>query len=370
MEKMQSADGASPALKELFDRPRLRHIAEEAKAVHPDFDVRRFLDLAGRDLDQLGVMQRMRQTARSLGAVLPEDFPESTVIIERLAPRIGNAFVAMTLAEYVALFGQEHFERSMEVLKTLTVFGSAEFAIRTFLRRDFDRTITVMEGWAGHENEHVRRLASEGSRPRLPWSFKLDPMIADPSRGAAILDALKNDPSPYVRKSVANHLNDIAKDHPAWALDRIASWPLEDPRTAWIARHALRTLIKRGDEAALAIVGATGRPRQCIAGFTVDPPAVRLGGTIRLSCTLTTTSPEPQRLVIDYAIHYVKKSGKTFRKVFKMKEILLAPQGTERISRVQTLRDFTTRTHHPGRHEVELLVNGTCLARSFFDLSL
>jgi 3-methyladenine DNA glycosylase AlkC len=364
-----NAPPAAPALKEIFNRDRLVAIAGAVRAAHPAFDEAHFLKRAARDLDALSIMQRLRQIAESLGETLPADFGESVAILKIVAPRIGHNFAAILPSEYVALFGQAHFDQSMEALAFFTRFGSAEFAIRHFLHRDFERTLAVMAGWAEDSNEHVRRLASEGSRPRLPWAARLPQVIADPSLTRPILERLKADPSLSVRKSVANHVNDITKDHPAHALGLISSWPMDDPRTAWIVKHALRGLIKAGDPAALARIGATGKALVRIEDFAVSPTRIRLGGRIAISCVLHSTGPDPQRLVVDYAIHYVKKSGATSRKVFKLKELHLAPEARTMLAVSQTIRDFTTRTHHAGRHAVELLVNGAVLAEGFFDLA-
>jgi 3-methyladenine DNA glycosylase AlkC len=186
---------AAPALKEIFNRERLRHIARETEAAWPQFDGKRFVKLATTGLDELGIMQRMRQTAVSLHEALPDDFPSALAILRELAPRIGHGFASITLPEFVALYGQKHFKQSLDALKFFTRFGSSEFAVRHFLVADFERTIAVMRRWADDDNEHVRRLASEGSRPRLPWSFQLKNLIADPSPTAPILDTLKADPS-------------------------------------------------------------------------------------------------------------------------------------------------------------------------------
>jgi len=362
----EQAEGA-PALKEIFNRERLRHFARETEAVWPDFDQKRFMKLATSGLDELGIMQRMRQTAVSLHETLPEDFRRALPILGDLAPRIGHGFASITLSEFVALYGQKHFDLSLDALKFFTRFGSSEFAVRHFLVADFGRTIAVMRQWADDENEHVRRLASEGSRPRLPWSFQLRNLIADPSPTAPILEALKADPSLYVRKSVANHLNDIGKDHPDRLLERVSGWDLSDKHTAWIARHALRTLIKKGDARALALIGTTGKAEVRVEAFAIEPAKIRLGERITTKARLASTSTAPQRLVIDYAVHYPKKNGIS-RKVFKLKETeLLANAGCE-LAISQTVKDFTTRKHNAGFHRVELMVNGEVLAESGFEL--
>ncbi|HEV2900758.1 MAG TPA: DNA alkylation repair protein [Pseudaminobacter sp.] len=360
---------AAPALKEIFNRERLRHIAKETSAVWPRFDGKRFLKLATAGLDDLGIMQRMRQTAVGLHETLPPDFPEALPILKQLAPRIGHSFAAITLSEFVALYGQKHFDLSLGALKFFTRFGSSEFAIRHFLVADFDRTIAAMRDWAEDENEHVRRLASEGSRPRLPWSFQLKNLVADPSPTGPILERLKADPSLYVRKSVANHLNDVGKDHPDLLIERVFGWGLGDKHTAWIVRHALRTLIKKGDSRALALIGTTGKAEIRVEAFAVAPPRIKLGERITTRAKLTSTSETAQRLVIDYAVHYPKKNGIS-RKVFKLKETKLPPGGECELAISQTVKDFTTRKHNAGFHRVELMVNGEAVAESGFDLAI
>jgi len=361
---------AQPALKEIFDRTRLTHFATETASIWPAFDGERFLALATDGLDGLGIMQRMRQTAVSLQATLPQHYPAALEILHALAPRINHGFASITLSEFVALYGLDDFDRSMAALRHFTRFGSSEFAIRHFLQRNLQATLTVMRGWAEDDNEHVRRLASEGSRPRLPWSFQLKAIMADPSLTMPILDALKADPSLYVRKSVANHLNDFSKDHPAWLLERLGDWPTTTAPTDWIVRHALRTLIKQGDPGALALIGTTGRAQVKIDAFDLSPATIRLGDKLTLTVRLTSTSGERQRLVVDYAIHYVKKGEKPSRKVFKLKELDLAAHAGVDLSISQTVRDFTTRKHYPGFHRVELMVNGEALAESGFALHI
>lgn len=364
------AEENPPLLKEIFNRDRLLHIASETSAVSSSFDAERFMELATENLAELSIMQRLRQVATSLHQCLPGGFADNIGTLYELAPRINHGFASIALPEYVALYGHDHFELSMEALRYFTRFGSSEFAIRPFLARDLSRTLAVMEGWARDDNEHVRRLASEGCRPRLPWSFQLRELVADPQPVEGILDALNSDPSLYVRKSVANHLNDITKDHPGWVLSRLAQWPMEDPHTRWIARQALRTLIKRGDRDALAVIGAGARPRVRIDSFSVAPAAISLGERIRLGASIVSTSREAQRLVIDYAVHYVKKSGAPSRKVFKLKEIDIPPAGICDLSAGQQIRDFTTRKHYAGHHRIELMVNGEVLAECGFELAI
>ncbi|MDB6154540.1 MAG: alkylation repair enzyme [Chthoniobacteraceae bacterium] len=358
----------APALKELFNAARFQHIANELAALHPGFAAARFLELSLAEMEELSLMQRLRRMTESLHATLPADYRKTVAILRQLAPRINRGFVTLVLPDYTALYGLDDFQASMDALKFFTPFGSSEFAIREFLRRDLSRTLAVMEAWSRDSDEAVRRLASEGSRPRLPWSFRLQSLVEDPSPTAAILENLKADPSLYVRKSVANHLNDITKDHPGWVLDRLEKWSLKNPHTAWIVKHALRTLIKKGDQRALALIGAGEKAEVLVHDVEIKPRAITLGDQITLSFCLESTSQKPQRLVVDYIVHYVKKSGATSGKVFKLKEFTLGPGESLSIARTQNIRDFTTRIHHPGRHEVEVVINGKSVARDFFEL--
>ncbi|KAF1011368.1 MAG: putative protein YhaZ [Pseudomonas fluorescens] len=361
-------DQSAPALKDIFNLERLQHIASETRAVCPAFDAEGFLEHATAGLADLSVMQRVARVSESLHAVIPLDYPQSLKVLYALAPRLNSGFVSLFLPHYVASYGADDFERSMAALKYFTTFGSAEFAIRHFLQRDFKRTLAVMHEWSQDENEHVRRLASEGSRPRLPWSFRLAEVQADPSLCATLLDNLKADTSLYVRKSVANHLNDITKDHPDWVLGLIESWSLDNPHTAWIARHALRSLIKQGNNRALAIMGAGARAEVNIHGLSVTPAAIRIGERINLSFSLESTSEHAQKLVVDYAIDYVKSAGHSAAKVFKLKAFNLGAGETHRIRREQHIRELTTRKHYPGTHAVHVLVNGERLASAAFEL--
>ncbi len=359
----------APLLKEIFNRDRLNHFARETAAIHPAFDGERFLQLASEGLNDLSIMQRLRQIAVSFHATLPGPYERNIEILWKLAPRINHGFASITLPEYVALYGQDHFDLSMKALAFFTRFGSSEFAIRHFLLKDMPRTLAVMQSWSIDENEHVRRLSSEGCRPRLPWSFQLKQLITDPSPVAPILENLKSDPSLYVRKSVANHLNDITKDHPDLVLAKLSHWDQSDARTSWITKQALRTLVKKGDTRALNVFGAGHKAEVKIDTFTVTPSSLSLGGAVQITAKFASTGNAPQKLVIDYAVHYVKKTGGTSKKVFKWKELTLAPRTCAELTISRPIRNFTTRIHYPGRHVVELIVNGEVLGEAAFDLT-
>lgn len=364
-----SSESASSTLKDsLFPPARYREVGRLVRAIHPAFDERRFLRHALKDLEELSLMQRLRRMTESLHAVLPGDYRRNLGVLRELAPRLPAGFITLFLPDYVALHGRAQVAVSLDALKYFTRFGSAEFAIREFLRDDLEGTLETLTAWTADDNEHVRRLASEGARPRLPWSFHLPAIARDPDLAAPILEALRADPSLYVRKSVANHLNDVTRAHPDWVLKRLGKWPLDNAHTAWIAKRALRTLIKAGDRRALAVIGAGKKARIQVLQFKVSPARVRLGERIGFALEFVSTAATGQRLVVDFAIHYVKKSGGSAAKVFKWKELTVGARGTVALSRSQVIKDFTTRRHYPGRHVVDLVVNGDKHASASFEL--
>jgi 3-methyladenine DNA glycosylase AlkC len=362
------AESRSTLKDSIFPPARYREVGRLARAVHPAFDERKFLRHALNDLDALSLMQRLRRMTESMHIALPGKFRTDLGLLRELAPRLPAGFTTLFLPDYVALYGRSDAAISLEALRYFTRFGSAEFAIREFLRDDLDNTLRAMTSWAHDENEHVRRLASEGTRPRLPWSFRLPAIAADPMLAAPILEALRADTSLYVRKSVANHLNDVTRAHPDWVLERVGRWPVGNVHTAWIIRRALRTLIKAGERRALAVIGAGERPKVRIRRFTVAPVRVRLGGRVTFALEFASTGSAAQRLVVDYTVHYRKKSGASVAKVFKWKEITVGAGETVVLGRSQTIRNFTTRKHYPGRHVVDVMINGDKIASACFDL--
>lgn len=351
----------------IFSEARVRHIADACVAIVPKFDRAAFMAAALHEWAALSVMQRLRRISQSLQPVLPQDYTGALEVLYQLAPRVNNRFVTMVLPDYVALYGRHEFERSMAALKTFTTFGSSEFAVRQFLLDDRDRTLAAMRTWASDSNEHVRRLASEGSRPRLPWSFRLPRDMADPSLTAPILDALNNDPSAYVRTSVANHLNDITKERSDWVMDHVTRWPLEQPWTMWIVRHALRSEIKKANPDALALLKA--EPASIRADHVnASPSTVKIGMSVLIDMQITSTSDAVQKLIVDYAVHYVKKSGATSRKVFKWRTLSLGSHRHVTLKQTQRIHDFTTRRHYAGHHRIDIIVNGEIVAQTGFDL--
>lgn len=355
-------------LKEMFNAAYFTRLAEETEAAYPGFRRTAFLNevLHGNESRELNA--RMRHASRTLRKHLPGDFRKAVAVLKAVAPRMQKGYTALLYPDMIAQFGMEDRGYSLEALKHFTSFGSSEFAVREFLRRDLKGTLKAMQTWAEDDNEHVRRLASEGSRPRLPWSIRLDAVQKDPKLTTPILERLKADDSLYVRKSVANHLNDFSKDHAAYMVNVLRSWDLKHPHTAWIAKHASRTLIKAGDPAALALFAFDTKVKVRVEDLTLSSKRIKLGDTLEFSFTVISEATRAQLLVIDYAIHYRKASGGTSKKVFKLKELELGPRASHMITKRQRIVDFSTRKHHPGRHEVEILVNGMTKANAAVEL--
>ena len=260
-------------------------------------------------------------------------------------------------------------ERALRSLHAITQRFTAEWAIRPFIVAQPALVFATLQRWTTDPSAHVRRLVSEGSRPRLPWGLQLKSLIADPSPALPLLRALQDDPSEYVRRSVANHLNDIAKDHPAIVVQWLAEHlPGAPPQRQRLLKHASRTLIKQGHPEVMKAWGL-GRPLRGTVRLKIEPKRVRIGETLTLQLTLVSGAARAQPLQIDYAVHHVKASGATSPKVFKGWALKLAPHATLQLEKRHSMRVVTTRRYHPGRHDLDLRINGQVLARAGFDLS-
>lgn len=365
---MPEDSDSPPQLKEWFDAARHRAIAQELASITPKFRSDDFMQSVLDDLESRSLMERVHQCALAVNAALPGSYQQKVRTLQKLAPRIGHEFVTIFLADFVATYGLDDFDFSMEALRFFTVFGTAEFAVRPFIVADQKRALDIMLAWTADPDEKVRRLASEGSRPRLPWGLRLQALVRDPSPTAKIIEALKDDDSLFVRRSVANHLNDISKDHHDAVLQRLEAWDLQREHLRWIARHACRSLIKRGHPRALKLFGF-GKKAELSAELSASPSRLALGQRLTFTASLVSLSSRSQRLAIDYVVHYVKASGGSAEKVFKWTEIDLPAHARIELAKSQTVKDFTTRKHYAGRHLVELQINGQRVAETAFTLT-
>ncbi|MEL6546963.1 MAG: DNA alkylation repair protein, partial [Myxococcota bacterium] len=255
-------------------------------------------------------------------------------------------------------------EPAMTAMYELTQRFSSEFAVRPFIERYPKKTLSRLKKWTRDPNPHVRRWCSEGCRPRLPWGVRLNDLVDDPAPCLEIIERLKDDPELYVRRSVANNLNDIAKDHPEIVVETCRRWWSDGSQERrWIVQHALRSLIKKGHPGALDVLGY-GAPKNIAATLKVTPKRVRVGEDVRLNLQLEGAAKQP--LMVDYGIHYVLANGKTGRKVFKWKKLDAKSEGV--LEKKHSMRETTIRTLRPGRHRVDVQINGHVVAESYFDL--
>ena len=353
-------------LKEMFNKTFYESFAVEFSKADKNFDPKKFLREVTANIEGLSLNQRMRRTSEVLKNNLPSDYKKAILVLEKVIPHTKTGYTNLVYPDFVGLYGQADFEVSMEALKQFTKFGSSEFAIREFLKRDFNKTIKVMQAWSKDKNHHVRRLSSEGSRPRLPWSFKLDEVIKNPKSTQTILENLKADSELYVRKSVANHLNDVSKENTEYMLDLVNSWDKKNPHTAWIIKHASRSLIKKGHPGSLSVFDFEKNVKVKVDNFHLNKSKVNLGESLLFTFDIVSDKSSSQKLVIDYIIHYRKKLGELSPKVFKLKEVELKPKERITISKSQVFKDFTTRKHFAGKHLLQIQVNGKVLAEKEF----
>ena len=354
-------------LKNQFGTAIPKFIAEMISGVHPCFDSKAFVREALQGYEALELLPRGWKIARALRPWLPPHFPDAVkILVASLGPKLdategqGMApFLYLPHACFVAEFGLDHFEAAMAAQYEITQRFTAEFSIRPFIEKYPEASLARLRVWATDPSEHVRRLVSEGTRPRLPWASRLRVFEKDPTPVIELLELLKDDPEPYVRRSVANHLNDIGKDHPRLLIDIATRWMKDapEPRRKLI-RHALRSAIKRGDPAALKLIGAGTRGQAKIRNVVVSPRRTRIGGEIKLAFEVHNASKQAQTFLVDFRIFYCKANGKSRPKVFKLKTVELAPRASVRLSKTISLKEMTTRKHHPGLHRVEALVNG------------
>lgn len=340
------------------------------KRASRSFRSQRFTSIALPGLAGLELKARAMQIAAALEASLPEDFAAAAELLDAAIEDGLSGWALWPVGEYVARRGLASPERALALLKNLTQRFTAEWAIRPFIVQHPAITYATLERWAHDPNDHVRRLVSEGSRPRLPWGLQLKGLIADPSPNLPLLEALLDDESEYVRRSVANHLNDIARDHPHLVADWLERHlPGASPERRALLRHASRSLIKGGNTRVLQAWGL-GAALRGGALLTVSPRRIQLGDSLTLEVTLASRAKREQSLVIDYAVHHVKANGATSPKVFKGWTLQLGAGETRALRKKHAVKLITTRRYFAGAHRVELLVNGRVAAEAGFELRL
>ncbi|WP_182867336.1 hypothetical protein [Stieleria mannarensis] len=364
---------------QLFNRDRIEYLAGLFAEADSGFQHERFVRDSMKGLSRLELKERIVHLAAQLEKHLSPDFAVAArQITDALPPPLDpkktdddfGDFIFAPLGEFVVRNGLEkkHLNRSLRTLKALTQRFSMEDAIRALIDTHPEKTLAELEKWAGHKHYHVRRLVSEGTRPKLPWSKRLS---IDATVPLPLLDRLHADPTRYVTRSVANHLNDLTKSHPELVLETLARWKKagkqDEPELRWMSKHALRTLIKQGSTDALRFLGYRPDPKIEVGGYELARSEIRPGQAIELSFTVSAHRDES--LMIDYVIDFVKANGTLAAKVHKLKQIELAKGESKTIRKRHVLRaNATTYTLYPGTHHVTLQINGQAFGTLPFEL--
>jgi len=345
-------------LKNMLNPKSLREFAEVIKSAYPSFEVEGFLKTTiDETWEDLELKARGRKVTLGLGKYLPSDYKDAIGVINKVLGKY-DGFACYSFPDYVEVYGQDEkdFDISMNALGKITEHFSSEFAIRPFIISYEEKTMNQMYAWSKDKNEHRRRLSSEGCRPVLPWGQALDKYKKDPTPILPILEQLKEDESLYVRKSVANNLNDISKTHPELVVEIAKKWYGKSDKTDWIIKHACRTLLKKGNSDALAIFGYNDTDSVDVKGFNLHTKTLNIGDNLTFSFEIITKNASKVRL--EYGIDYVKANGKKNRKIFQLSEGSFKKNESKKYDRNHSFEDVSTRRHYPGIHSVTLIVNG------------
>jgi 3-methyladenine DNA glycosylase AlkC len=352
----------------------VKKIAHLFHGVYPAFSERNFLNISTQ-LKELELKGRVLVLTKGLRRELPVKFTEAAKIIKKvLMQKQLKGFELWPLSEYISQFGLDHFDESIELMYLLTQQFTSEFAIRPFLQKDPERVLKQFSTWLKDENVHIRRWISEGSRPLLPWGGKIQSFIERPAT-IHLLDALKYDEELYVRKSVANHLNDITKHHPELVLETLKKWIKSSPeqhldKIHWIKKHALRTLIKQGHTKALGLMGASDKAEVKVSKFKMKKDKFKVGDVLEFQFILESTGKKEQKIIIDYGIGYVKSNGSISTKMYKLKSLNLGSKEIILIKKNHLLKKITTSTFYSGKHELIIQVNGKILKKVHWDFTI
>jgi 3-methyladenine DNA glycosylase AlkC len=359
-------------------KPAIIRLSCALKAVIIDFPEEKFIKFCLTDLDKLELKQRVSHFIEVIHQFMPEDFSQAAPLLIKLKKHwdygdkedVLRSFAAWPVVDYVAEYGLDHAETSLNVLKELTGLFSAEFAIRPFIIKYPELCQQKLLTWAKDESDDIRRLVSEGTRPRLPWGVQLKCFVEDPTNTLVLLNLLKNDPSLYIRRSVANHLNDISKDHPSLVTNTCKIW-LENhdknnsrKNLDWLIKHATRSLIKANFLEAFTLLGFTEKPKVSLSLLALSSQKISVGDKVNFSFDLESKTENAQKLVVDYIIHFVKANGEQRGKVFKLKNITLKANEKITLSKSHSFKKISTRKYYTGEHAIEIVVNGKVMGKN------
>jgi 3-methyladenine DNA glycosylase AlkC len=351
-------------LKNRYSKEFFTSFMEECKLVYPNFDSKAFIKaIFNSHWEEKELKERMRHISQTLRLFLPDDFTEALNIVVGISNNLykkksDQAFEYMFLPDFVEVFGREYFDISMSALEQITQFTSCEFAIRPFLIEHPEKGMERMLNWSNHKHKNVRRFASEGCRPRLPWAMALPFLKENPAAILPILENLKRDESEFVRKSVANNINDISKDHPELVIDLVKRWKGNHKHTDWITKHGSRTLLKAGNREIMELFGFGSLDYLDVQNLKIESKEIGIGDDLVFSFSLKNTSEEELLVRTEYAVYYQKANGTLSKKVYKISERNFPENSESQIDRKQSFKQISTRKFHPGLHQLAIILNG------------
>ncbi|EAA0010367.1 TPA: DNA alkylation repair protein [Clostridioides difficile] len=355
-------------LKNMYNRESLYEVAVAIQSVYNSFKVDEFIkSTMDETWNNLELKARCRKISMSLGMYLPEDYKEALSILEK---SVTGFYFAFFFPDFVEVYGQDdiNWDLSISALERNTEYWSSEFAVRAFIIKDEERMMAQMRKWSKHKSEHVRRLASEGCRPQLPWGQAISKFKKDPTPVLPILEQLKTDTSTYVQKSVANNLNDISKTHPDLVISIAKDWYGKNKSTNWIVKHGCRTLLKKGNRDVLAIFGYDDTTSINLQDFTLETTSISIGEDLTFSFKILAKKATKTRL--EYGIDYVKSNGKKSRKIFKISEVSLKENEKKSYMKKHSFADVSVRKHYPGIHSIAIIINGIEKDKLDFELGI
>ncbi|MCI9845100.1 DNA alkylation repair protein [Flavobacterium pectinovorum] len=352
-------------IKDIYSVSFYENFGQAVAEVHPSFNKQKFTETIYEDnFAQKEWKDRMKHTTVVLHQFMPQNFPEAVSLIDKIIENLKRKSFAdsnlafIFFADYIEVYGLDDFKTSTKAFVSITQFISCEFAVRPFILKYKEQMIDEMTKWSLHENHHVRRLASEGSRPKLPWAMAIPFLKKDPASILPILENLKNDPSEYVRRSVANNLNDITKDNPEIVLEIAQKWKDHGTETDGIVKHGCRTLLKQGHPEILSHYGLESTNIE-LSSFEIKTPIVKIGDYLQFQFYLNNKNADPKTVRLEYAVHYKKSKGHLAKKVFKISEKIYPPNQLTKVERNQSFRLITTRVFYTGIHQLSIIINGT-----------
>lgn len=364
-------------MKDKLAHAEIAQISQVLSKLIDSFDTVKFSKHCEAGLESRELKQRVSYLVDVLAEYLPNNFQDTAKLFLALkvhwngqpSTQSWSSFAAWPIIDYIGHYGRDEPALALTLLAELTSLFTAEFALRYYVEHHYELTLSQCLVWTQHDDEHIRRLASEALRPKLPWAKQIDLLIKRPADIFTVLDQLKDDTSIYVRKSVANNLNDISKYYPDQVVAHCKQWqPGASNYCLWIIRRALRTLVKQGHVEALVLLGYSIKPDIKVSALKGNRSDLRLGDGLKLNVTIASLKTLPQKLMVDYKVHHMKANGVTTHKVFKWKDMVLDSHAVVELSKLHPFKVITTRQYYSGQHTIELVINGQCYSKHNFNL--